>query len=110
MTTGTQTIVLTDKGFDEAVVAHPQLVVDFWAPWCGPCRALSPVLDDIAREQAGRVVVGKVNVDEQPALAGRFGVRSIPTLIFFKQGVAIETVVGAVPKAEIAKRIEALQD
>jgi thioredoxin 1 len=68
------------------------------------------VLDDIAREQAGRVVVGKVNVDEQPALAGRFGVRSIPTLIFFKQGVAIETVVGAVPKAEIAKRIEALQD
>jgi thioredoxin len=110
MTTGTQTVTLTDKGFDEAVVAHPQLVVDFWAPWCGPCRMLSPVLDEIAREQAGRVVVGKVNVDEQPALAGRFGVRSIPTLIFFKHGEAVDTVVGAVPKAEIAKRIEALQD
>jgi thioredoxin 1 len=109
MATGTHTITLTDQGFDEAVVAHPQLVVDFWAPWCGPCRALSPVLDDIAREQAGRVVVGKVNVDEQPALAGRFGVRSIPTLIFFRHGEAVDTVVGAVPKAEIVKRIEALQ-
>jgi thioredoxin len=109
MTSGTQTIALTDKGFDEAVVAHPRLVVDFWAPWCGPCRALSPVLEEIAREEAGRVVVGKVNVDEQPALAGRFGVRSIPTLIFFKDGEPVDTVIGAVPKAEVAKRIEALQ-
>ena len=110
MTTGTTTIVLTDKGFDEALMAHPQLVVDFWASWCGPCRVLSPVLDEVAREQAGRVVVGKVNVDEQPALAGRFGVRSIPTLIFFKGGEAVDTVVGVVPKAEIVKRIDALQD
>ena len=109
MTSGAQTIALTDKGFDEAVVAHPRLVVDFWAPWCGPCRALSPVLEEIAREAAGRVVVAKVNVDEQPALAGRFGVRSIPTLIFFKDGEPVDTVIGAVPKAEVAKRIEALQ-
>jgi thioredoxin len=106
----TGTIALTETGFDEAVVAHPRLVVDFWAPWCGPCRVLGPVLDEIAREQAGRVVVAKVNVDEQPALAGRFGVRSIPTVIFFKEGEAVDTVIGAVPKAEIAKRIEALQD
>lgn len=110
MKAGTTTIALTETGFDEAVIAHPQLVVDFWAPWCGPCRALSPVLDEIAREGAGRVVVGKVNVDEQPALAGRFGVRSIPTLIFFKHGEAVDTVIGAVPRAEIAKRIAALQD
>jgi thioredoxin len=103
------TIALTDKGFDEAVIAHPQLVVDFWAPWCGPCRVLGPVLDEVAREQAGRVVVAKVNVDEQPGLAGRFGVRSIPTVIFFKHGEAVDTVVGAVPKAEITKRIDALQ-
>ena len=103
------TIALTDKGFDEAVVAHPQLVVDFWAPWCGPCRVLGPVLDEVAREQAGRVVVAKVNVDEQPGLAGRFGVRSIPTVIFFKHGQAVDTVVGAVPKAEITKRIDAQQ-
>jgi thioredoxin len=110
MASGTETIALTDKSFDEAVIAHPQLVVDFWAPWCGPCRMLGPVLDEIAREQAGRVVVAKVNVDEQPALAGRFGVRSIPTVMFFKQGEAVDTVVGAVPKAEITKRIEALHD
>jgi thioredoxin len=109
MTSGTQTIALTDKGFDEAVVANPRLVVDFWAPWCGPCRALSPVLEEIAREEAGRVVVAKVNVDEQPALAGRFDVRSIPTLIFFKDGEPVDTVIGAVPKTELAKRIEALQ-
>ena len=108
MTTGTQTIALTDRGFDEAVVAHPQLVVDFWAPWCGPCRTLSPVLDEIAREQAGRVVVGKVNVDEQPALAGRFGVRSIPTLLFVKDGKVVETLVGAVPKSVILERLDSL--
>ena len=109
MTSGTDTIALTERGFDEAVVAHPQLVVDFWAPWCGPCRALAPVLDEVAREEAGRVMVGKVNVDEQPALAGRFGVRSIPTLIFFKEGQVVDTVTGAIPKAEIAKRIDALR-
>ena len=109
MTSGTGTIALTEVGFDEAVVAHPQLVVDFWAPWCGPCRALAPVLDEIAREEAGRVVVGKVNVDEQPALAGRFGVRSIPTLIFFRDGQVVDTVIGAIPKTEIAKRIDALR-
>jgi thioredoxin len=109
MTSGTGTIALTEVGFDEAVVAHPQLVVDFWAPWCGPCRALAPVLDEVAREEAGRVVVGKVNVDEQPALAGRFGVRSIPTLIFFRDGQVVDTVIGAIPKTEIAKRIDALR-
>jgi thioredoxin len=109
MTSGTGTIALTEVGFDEAVVAHPQLVVDFWAPWCGPCRALAPVLDEVAREEAGRVVVGKVNVDEQPALAVRFGVRSIPTLIFFRDGQVVDTVIGAIPKTEIAKRIDALR-
>jgi thioredoxin 1 len=108
MTADRNTIALTDQGFDEAVVAHPRLLVDFWAPWCGPCRALSPVLDEVAQEQDGRVVVAKVNVDEQPALAGRFGVRSIPTVIFFRDGVAVDTVIGAVPKAEIVKRIEGL--
>ena len=110
MTTGAATIELTEAGFDEALVAHPRLLVDFWASWCGPCRAIAPALEAVAREQAGSVVVGKVNVDEQPALAARFSVRSIPTLLFFKHGVPVDTVIGAVPRAEIDKRVAALQD
>lgn len=108
MATGTNTITLTETGFDEALAAHPRLVVDFWAPWCGPCRVLGPVLDEVAREQGDRVVVGKVNVDEQPGLAGRFAIRSIPTLLFFKDGEAVDTMIGAQPKAQIDKRITAL--
>ena len=110
MTSDTKTIELTEAGFDEALEAHPHLIVDFWATWCGPCRVLGPVLDAVAQEQADHVTVGKVNVDEQPGLAGRFSIRSIPTLIFFKNGEAVDTVIGAVPRAEIDKRIEALQD
>jgi thioredoxin len=108
MASGTNTIELTEAGFDEALVAHPRLVVDFWATWCGPCRVLGPVLDEVAREHADRVTVGKVNVDEQPGLAGRFSIRSIPTLIFFKNGEPTDTVIGAVPRAEIEKRLTAL--
>ena len=110
MTTKTATIELTEAGFDEALVAHPRLVVDFWAAWCGPCRAVAPVLEAVALEQAGQVVVGKVNVDEQRALAARFSIRSIPTLLFFKNGVPVDTVIGAVPRPEIDKRLAALDD
>ncbi len=110
MTSGTKTIALTEASFDEALAAHPRLVVDFWATWCGPCRVLGPVLDAVAQEQADHVTVGKVNVDEQPGLAGRFSIRSIPTLIFFKNGEAVDTVIGAVPRAEIDKRIAALEE
>ena len=108
MSTDTATIALSEPHFDEAVAAHPALVVDFWAPWCGPCRALAPILEDLAREQAGKVVIAKVNVDEESTLAGRFGVRSIPTLVFFKDGAVVDTVVGALPRAEIAKRLASL--
>ena len=99
---------LTDRSFDEAVLANPAMVVDFWAPWCGPCRVVAPVLDELAREYEGRATVAKVNVDEQAALAGRFGVRSIPTLLFFKDGAVVDQVVGAVPAAELRKRLDAV--
>jgi thioredoxin len=99
---------VTDATFDGVVTSEQPVVIDFWAPWCGPCRAIAPVLEEIARELGDRVTIGKVNVDEQPALAGRFGVRSIPTLMFFKDGQPRDTVVGAVPKGEIVKRIEGL--
>jgi thioredoxin 1 len=101
-------LALTDRSFDEAVVAHPALVVDFWAPWCGPCRAIAPVLDELAGAYEGRVTVAKVNVDEQPGLAARFGVRSIPTLLFFRDGEVVDRVVGAAPAPELRKRVDAL--
>jgi len=109
MASDSMTVTLTEASFDEAVAAHPRLLVDFWAAWCGPCRAIAPVLEDIAREKAGDTVVAKVNVDEQSGLAGRFGIRSIPTMILFRDGKPVDTVIGAVPKAEILKRLEALQ-
>jgi thioredoxin len=99
---------LTETSFDEAVVEHEALVVDFWAPWCGPCRAIAPTLEALNQEYAGRVAIAKVNVDEQPILAGRFQVRSIPTLLFIKGGRVVDQVTGAVPRAELTKRMDAL--
>jgi thioredoxin 1 len=99
---------LTETSFDEAVVEHPALVVDFWAPWCGPCRAIAPTLEALGQEYAGRVAIAKVNVDEQPILASRYQVRSIPTLLFIKDGKVVDQLVGAAPKAQLTKRIDAL--
>ena len=99
---------LTETSFDEAVVEHGALVVDFWAPWCGPCRAIAPTLEALGEEYAGRVAIAKVNVDEQPVLASRYQVRSIPTLLFIKEGKVVDQLVGAVPKAQLTKRMDAL--
>ena len=98
---------LTDASFDTTLAGHPEpVVVDFWAEWCGPCKAIAPVLEELAREYAGKVTVAKVNVDEHPGLAARFQVRSIPTLLFFKGGHVVDQVVGAVPTAQIKKRLD----
>ena len=100
---------LTDASFDSTLAEHAEpVIVDFWAEWCGPCKAIAPVLEELAQEYAGKVTIGKVNVDEHPGLAARFQVRSIPTLLFFKGGQVVDQVIGAVPKAQIKKRLDAV--
>ena len=101
-------MVLTEKTFDETVAtAEGLLLVDFWAPWCGPCRAIAPVRDSLVSESAGTVTLAKVNVDEEPALAGRYEIRSIPTILLIKDGRIVDRVVGAVPRATLDAKIQA---
>jgi len=103
-----ETIHLTEQNFDEALAATQGLVmVDFWAAWCGPCRAIAPVLEQIAKASEGRVTLMKVSVDENPGLAARYGVRSIPTILFVKQGTVVDRIVGAVPKAVVQDIVNA---
>jgi len=103
-----ETIHLTEQSFDEALVATQGLVmVDFWAEWCGPCRAIAPVLEEMAETSEGRVTLMKVNVDENPGLAARYGIRSIPTILFFKEGAVVDRVVGATPKAVLQDIVNA---
>ena len=95
-------ITVTDKNFDEVVLkSELPVLVDFWATWCGPCRMLGPVIANVAKEQEGKVIVGKVNVDENPELARRFGIRSIPTLMLFKDGAEAGTSLGFIPKEKV---------
>ena len=103
------TLSLSEATFDQEVSQHPGLLmVDFWAEWCAPCRLLAPVLDELVRESAGRVTLAKVNVDENPGLAARYGIRSIPTVLFIKDGKVLDQVIGAVPRAQIRKKLDAL--
>ncbi|MGH7275937.1 MAG: thioredoxin [Candidatus Rokuibacteriota bacterium] len=103
------TVHLTEQNFDEALSQHTGLmIVDFWAEWCGPCRAIAPVLEDLARDSAGKVTLAKVNVDENPGLAARYGIRSIPTILFVKQGKVADQVIGAVPRAKIKEKLDTL--
>ena len=100
-------IVDTDSdGFDEEIVASVPVLVDFWAPWCGPCRMVSPVVEQMGREFAGRLKVVKLNTDEAPAIAGRFSVQGIPLLVVMSRGQEVDRLVGAVPPAQLRAMLE----
>ena len=96
---------LTDATFSQTVEKYPITVVDFWAPWCGPCRMVSPIVEELSRDYAGKAAFGKVNVDENPAVSSSFGIQSIPTIMFFSRGRAVDAVIGAVPKQVLESRM-----
>jgi thioredoxin 1 len=99
-------ITFTDANFeDEALKSNVPVVVDFWATWCGPCRMIAPIVEELAGEYQGKVKVGKLDVDENQQTAIKYGVRSIPTVLFFKDGKLFDTVIGAAPKATFADKI-----
>jgi thioredoxin len=98
---------LTDATFDQAVASSPVLLVDFWAPWCGPCRMIAPVIEEIGKELAGKVTVAKVNVDEAPGIAGNHGITAIPTLMIFRNGVLAERMTGLASKAALLEKLQA---
>lgn len=100
-------ITLTDAEFDQVVTkSEVPILVDFWAPWCGPCRFVAPVLEEIAKENEGSIKIGKLNVDDHQATAAKFGITGIPTMILFKGGKAVERIVGALPKEMLMKTLK----
>jgi thioredoxin 1 len=106
MSSITEPIVLTDSNFASEVTKYPIMLVDFWAPWCGPCKMVSPIIEQLSREYSGRVAFGKVNVDENQRIAASFGIQSIPTLMIFKGGKAVDVIIGAIPKAQIEMKLK----
>lgn len=101
-------VAVTDASFEtEVLQGEVPVVVDFWAEWCGPCKLVSPVLDELAQEYDGKVKVAKLNVDENPSTSAKFGVRSIPTIMFFKGGQLVDQVIGAASKVDLKKRFDA---
>jgi len=97
---------LSDATFDAEVAGDKPVIVDFWAPWCGPCRMVGPVIEQIAAEHADKVAVGKLNVDENPGTASKYGIMSIPTIMLFKDGEVAKKVVGARPKGDLEKEFD----
>ena len=106
MSSITEPTVLTDSNFGSEVAKYPIMLVDFWAPWCGPCRMVSPIIEQLAKEYSGKIAFGKVNVDDNQRIAASFGIQSIPTLMLFKDGKAVDIIVGAMPKAQIEMKLK----
>src|SRR6185369_12319216 len=102
-------IQLTDATFDKEVLESTQpVLVDFWAPWCGPCRMLAPIVEEVSKEYEGKVVVGKLNTDDNPSTASRYNISAIPTMLFFKNGQVVDQLVGVHNKRDIKSKIDAL--
>ncbi|KAL9245109.1 hypothetical protein vseg_018797 [Gypsophila vaccaria] len=102
-----QVLNVNDSSWKELVLGSPvPVLVDFWAPWCGPCKLISPVIDELAKEYAGKITVFKLNTDESPNVATQYNIRSIPTFLFFKNGERIDSVIGAVPKSTLTEKID----
>lgn len=101
-------VEITDANFEQLVKQSDKpVLVDFWAEWCGPCRMVGPIVEEIAKEYEGKAIVGKVNVDHNPNISMEFGIRNIPTILFFKNGQVVDKQVGAVPKAQLAAKLNA---
>ena len=99
---------IKDSNFKELVTESKKpVLIDFWAPWCGPCRTIGPIIDELHNEMEGKAVVGKVNVDENTEVPVQFGIRSIPTLLIFKNGEIVDKIVGVVPKQQLIEKLEA---
>ena len=98
---------ITDANFDEIIATDKPVLVDFWAEWCGPCRMIGPIVEELATEYGDKAVIGKVNVDNNPNTAAKFGIRSIPTLLVFKNGEVVDKQVGATNKASLAGKLDA---
>jgi thioredoxin 1 len=100
-------LVLTDATFGDAIKGDKPVLVDFWAEWCGPCKMIGPAVEELANDYDGKAVVAKLNVDENPETTAKFGVRSIPTLLVFKNGQIVDKQIGAVPKSVLAQKLQA---
>ncbi len=99
-------VKITDDDFEETIEDYPLILVDFWADWCGPCKMMEPVLEELAREYQGDLVIAKMNVDENSRIPGQFQVSSIPTMVLFKDGEQVERMMGALPKEQLKQKIE----